>query len=231
MVRQGRLQLHSTNADEQAFFRRVGAAREFPDPKGDFLGVVTLNGSGNKIDVFQHRSVRYDALVDPSTGGLQATATITVRNDAPASGLPDYIIGSYPDNPLPRGTSRVLLWVYSPEALESATLDGQPVDLIAQQELGHNVYMAQFDVPPGGTRELKLDLRGGVDLRSTDGVYRLKVWRQATVNPDQTHVVVSSAPGWTVEARRGLQPTPEGAAAWEGDQSELLAVSAAIAKK
>jgi hypothetical protein len=227
MAREGRLQLHSAHPDEQAFFRRIGAARAFPDPAGDFLAVVTQNGTGNKIDVFQHRSVRYDARVDPSTGALEATATIAVRNDAPASGLPDYIIGSYPDNPLPRGTSRLLLWVYSPEALESATLDGAPVELIAQRELGHNVYMAQFDVPPGGTRTLTLELRGGVNLQRSDGEYRLKVWRQATVNPDRTRVAVSAAPGWTVEPRRGLRATPNGAARG-GAQSSLLAVSAAF---
>ena len=230
MVREGRLQLHSTQADEQAFFRRIGAARAFPDPAGDFLGIVTQNGTGNKIDVFQHRTVRYDARVDPSTGGLEATATIAVRNDAPASGLPDYIIGSYPNNPLPFGTSRVLLWVYSPEALESSTLDGAPVELITQQELGHNVYMAQFDVPPGGTRALTLHLRGGVDLQRFDGEYRLKVWRQATVNPDRTRVVVSAASGWTVEPRRGLRATPIGAVRG-GAQTALLAVSAAFAEK
>ena len=230
MVREGRLQLHSSQPDEQAFFHRIGAAREFPDPKGDFLGVVTQNGTGNKIDVFQHRTVRYDAHVDPSTGGLEATATIAVRNDAPASGLPDYIIGSYPNNPLPRGTSRVLLWVYSPQALDSATLDGQPVDLIQQQELGHNVFMAQFDVPPGGTRSLVLHLRGGVDLRRYDGEYRLKVWRQATVNPDRTRVVVTAPEDWTVEPVQGLRATPAGAVRG-GDQSSLLAVSAAFAKK
>jgi hypothetical protein len=227
MVREGRLQLHSAQPDEQAFFRRIGAAREFPDPAGDFLGVVTQNATGNKIDTFQHRTVHYDAHVDPSTGGLDATATIAVRNDAPSSGLPDYIIGSFPDNPLPRGTSRVLLWVYSPQALQSATLDGQPVDLITQQELGHNVYMARFDVPPGGTRTLALQLRGGVDLRRYDGDYRLKIWRQATVNPDRTRVAVTAPDGWTVEPVKGLHKTPGGAVRG-GEQSSLLAVSAAF---
>ena len=80
-------------------------------------------------------------------------------------------------------------------------------------------------MPSGGTRELTLHLRGGVDLERTDGVYRLKVWRQATVNPDRTQVVVSATPGWTVEPRRGLEATPDGAAR-DADQSELLAVSA-----
>jgi hypothetical protein len=50
------------------------------------------------------------------------------------------------------------------------------------------------------------------------------------VNPDQTRVIVSAPPDWTVEPRRGLESTPEGTAAWAGDQSELLAVSAAFTK-
>jgi len=229
MVREGRLQLHSTKPDEQAFFRRIGAARELPNPRGDFLGVVTQNGAGNKIDVFQHRAVQYDARVDPSTGALEATATISVRNDAPASGLPDYIIGSYPGNPLPFGTSRVVLSVYSPHLLASATVNGQPTKILEGRERGRNVYTTVFDIPAGGTGQAAFVLRGGVDLQSTHGKYRLAVWRQATVHPDRTGVVVSAVPGWTVEPRRGLEATPDGAAR-AGDQSELLAVSAAFAK-
>jgi len=167
--------------------------------------------------------------VNPTTGEMDATATIAVRNDAPSSGLPDYIIGSFPNNPLPLGTSRVLLWVYSPHALQSATLDGQPVEVISQHELGNNVYEAQFDVPPGGTRTLALQLHGGVDLRRNDGEYRLKVWRQATVNPDRTRVAVSAPEGWTVDPVKGLRKTPGGAARG-GEQSSLLAVSAAFAR-
>jgi hypothetical protein len=117
--------------------------------------------------------------------------------------------------------------VYSPHVLQSATLDGQPVDLVTEHELGHNVYMARFDVPPGGTRTLALQLHGGVDLRRYDGDYRLKIWRQATVNPDRTRVAVSAPDGWTVEPGKGLHATPSGAARG-GEQSSLLAVSAAF---
>ena len=97
------------------------------------------------------------------------------------------------------------------------------------QELGHNVYMVRFDVPPGGTRTLALQLHGGVDLRRYDGDYHLKVWRQATVNPDRTRVAVTAPDGWTVEPVKGLHQTPGGAARG-GEQSSLLAVSAAFAR-
>lgn len=225
MVRQGRLQLHSINPDEQAFFRRIGADRAFPTPTGDVLGVVTQNTGGNKIDVFQHRTVQYDAEVDPATAEVNATATITIRNDAPATGLPDYIIGSYPGNPLPFGTSRVLLSVYSPHALVSATLNGTESTIIQQEEFGINVFTAQFNVAPGSEYVVVLKLRGGVDLRSTDGEYRLHVWRQATITSDLTSLKVRAAPGWTVEPVHGLRATDDGAAR-RLTQTESISVAA-----
>ena len=173
---------------------------------------MTQNAGGNKIDVFQKRTVRYDAQVDPATGAVDATATVTVRNEAPASGLPDYVIGSFPDNPLPLGTSRVLLSVYSPHTLRSASVDGQPVELLRDEELGHNVFTAQLDIPPGADRELVLRLQGGVDLPANGGRYRLRMWHQATVHPDRTVIGVEAAPGWRVEPVKGLRSTPGGAA-------------------
>ena len=156
---------------------------------------------------------------------MNATATITIRNDAPASGLPDYIIGSYPNNYLPRGTSRVLLSVYSPHALVGATLDGTESTIVQQEEFGINVFTAQFNVAPGTEFVVVLSLRGGVDLRSTDGEYRLHVWRQATIAPDLTSLKVRATPGWTVEPVHGLQPTEDGAAR-RLTQTEAVSVAA-----
>ena len=70
-----------------------------------------------------------------------------------------------------------------------------------------------------------LHLRGGVDLRSTDGEYRLKVWRQATISPDLTSINVRGAPGWTVEPVHGLRATDDGAAR-RLTQTEAVSVAA-----
>lgn len=211
MLREGRLQIHATREDEQAFLRRIGADGALPEVRGDFLGVVTQNAGGSKIDVFQHRRVRYAARVDPASGAIDATATVTVRNDAPAGGLPDSVIGSFPDNPLPLGTSRVMLSVYSPHTLVSASIDGTEAAAVSDRELGRNVYTVQIDVPPGAERVLEVALRGRVGLGAQGDRYRLGLWHQATVNPDRVRIEVRATPGWSVEPGRGLRPAPFGA--------------------
>jgi hypothetical protein len=128
-----------------------------------------------------------------------------LRNDAPAAGLPDYVIGSVPPGRLPRGTSRVVLSVYSPLALRSSTIDGREVPLLADRELDRNVYSAQIDIPPGGQVEVVLRLGGEVALRGPGHRYRLDLWHQATVSPDRARVEVTSTPGWTVRPVAGLE--------------------------
>ena len=230
MVRQGRLQLHSTRTDEEAFFRRVGAARAFPRPRGDVLGVVTQNGAGNKIDVFQHRTVRYDARVDPGTGVVHSEATVRIRNDAPPSGLSDDVIGSFPDNPLPRGTSRVLLSVYSPLQLDSATVDAATVEMLRDTEFAGNVYSTRVDIGPGEERVVRLRLTGPVALGRVDRRYRLVLWRQATVDPDSVGVAVRAAPGWETTAVQELGAGGSGAAQ-DGATLERDVVSARFRAK
>lgn len=211
MVRQGRLQLHSRDPEEQRFFRRIGADGAVPAiGRGDAFGLVTQNSAGNKIDGFQRRVVRYSAQVDPATGDVDAMASITVRNRAPASGLPDIVIGSFPDSPLPRGTSRVVLSVYSPLALQSATIDGQSAAFLEDTELGRNVYTVQLEIPPGGRRDLELALEGRVTLGSGRR-YRLRMWHQATVVPDRARIAVRPVAGWAVVGPRGLRVTDRGA--------------------
>ena len=226
MVDQGRLLVHSFHPDEQAFFERIGLDGAFPTAEGgDLLAVTTQNSSHNKGDSFLRRSVTYEAEVDPDSGVVQATATVTLVNEAPPAGLPDVFIGNnpsvgtpqYPD--LPPGTNRMYLSLYSPLALAEATLDGQALPVESQVELGVNVYSQFVAVPPGGTVSLTFRLAGGIDL--TDG-YRLAVAGQATINPDRVEVTVRTADG-TISSRRGLDDTGDGATAtWDDSEDHVL---------
>ena len=55
------------------------------------------------------------------------------------------------------------------------------------------------------------DLPAGWTDEQDGGRYRLRMWHQATVHPDRTVIGVQAAPGWRVEAVRGLRSTPGGA--------------------
>ena len=204
MVDQGRLLVHSFHPDEQAFFDLLGLDGRFPhDDGGDVLAITTQNSVHNKGDSFLTRQVGYEATVDPDTGTVEATATVTLVNEAPAGGLPDVFIGVHdavgPEPDLPPGTNVMYLSLYTPHRLSGASVDGAPLDVQAEQEFGLNVYAQFVTVPPGATVTLTFELEGGIDL--TDG-YRLAVAGQATINPDEVTVDVGLEDGWTVRRRR-----------------------------
>ena len=227
MVDQGRLLLHSFDAEEQAFFEQIGIDGGFPDAQGgDLVAVTTQNSAHNKGDSFLTRAVDYRADVDPDTGVVEATATVTLVNTAPAGGLPDVLIGVNPSvgtpnlPDLPPGTNRMYLSLYTPHALASADVDGVALPMESQPELGVNVYSQYVDVPPGATVTLTFHLAGGVDLR--DG-YRLTVAGQATINPDEVSVSVGATEPWSLVPERGFETDGDRVtAAWTDSEDHVL---------
>ena len=189
--------------DEQALFDRLGATGAFPAaaPDRDFFAVTSQNAGNNKIDVFLRREIAYDVGYDPATGREQATATITLHNDAPTSGLPDYVIADNKQPATPKGTNQLYLSFYSPFALNGSQIDGTATPFTSQRELGYHVYSRYLSVPAGGTVTVVLDLAGSLLSRAD---YRLGVATQPMVNPDSVHVVVTPAAGWLVRTADGL---------------------------
>ena len=141
--------------------QRIGMAGALPDVTDrDGLAVVTNNASANKIDSFLQRSIAYDAEVRDGT--ITSTVTVTLRNSAPTSGYPTYVIGSEFLN-MPSGTNRTLLSVYTPLTWTNATLDGEPVGLSNGKQDGWNAYTLRMDLEPGSTHTLVISLVGYVD--------------------------------------------------------------------
>src|SRR5699024_6181911 len=134
----------------------------------------------NKIDTFLHRDIDVETRVDPSSGRVHTTVTATLRNEAPASGLPLYVIGNW--SGLPTGTNLHLLTLYTPHGLSRATLDGAPVGARTQDEFGVHTYGVPGELAPMSTRTLVLELEG---FTQPGQPYRLDVIPQPTANPDQ----------------------------------------------
>jgi hypothetical protein len=210
VVQEGRLAFHPFDADERALFERVGADGSFADPEGaDFFQLVTQNKGNNKIDVFLHRSVTYETTYNPSTGGVEATATIILRNDAPSEGLPDVVIGNN-DQGLPFGTNVAYVSFYTPFGLRGAQLGDEQVPLEYQRELGQAVYSTYVEIPPGQERTLRLDLFGQIETGSS---YRLDIGAQPLVNADEVRVRLKVEGGWEIARSRTLRPDDTGVAA------------------
>lgn len=196
--------LSSTRPDEQRLFEDMGAAGRMAPVDGDFVGLVTQNAGGNKIDYFLRRSLDYRVELDPGTDQLRAAATITLRNDAPATGLSLGLIGNELIPPLPAGHNKLYLSFYTPWDLVDARLDGKDLGIERATELGRQVYSTAIVIPPRSTVTLELELAGRL---AGDDPYRLDIHRQPMVAPDEVTTTLSLSPGWRTAEGSGEATT------------------------
>lgn len=200
VARRGRLLFQVTDPSANRFLDRIGLGGEFPAPDGgDFLSVRTANAGANKLDAYLSRDITYRAEFDPGTGGVHATATITLTNEAP-DGLPDYVAGNADaraGRPGPAaGTNLTMLSVYSALGLSGATMDGQTLPVEVQDELGHHVYSAPVTVPRGSSVQIEVLLEGTIDA----GRYDLTFSQQPLAIPDEVDLEVTDRRGGGTEA-------------------------------
>jgi len=192
---------------------------EPPAEGTDAVLVTTTNAAANKLDLFLRRSESYDVRWDPSTGEVSGTLRVTLDNQAPTEGYPDYVLGNAVD--LPRGTNRSYVSIYSPFALEEARIGGQPVALQSEVELGRNVYSTFVDIPPGTSIDIEVDLSGSIEGRR----YQLALPVQPWATPDQASVRVEVV---GAEAASREADVDGSVATWNGtlDEDREVSVSA-----
>jgi hypothetical protein len=186
LVEQRRLLATSAHEDERGTFRDLGLDGAFPAvDHGDFFALTTTNFGNNKIDTFLHRSVSYQADWDPGSGLIKAKATVTLRNDAPSSGLPAYMIRNRPSAAQPDGTNWLAMDFYSPHQLKSAAVTGaggqRPLPMAREREFHRNVYRGYVAIPSRESVTIEFELVGTLapSLR-----YAIRWYQQPTVNPD-----------------------------------------------
>ena len=110
LAAQRRLLMWTTEPAEQDLLRRVGCSASIPALDGrDGWSFTVDNAGANKIDAYLQRKASYSSSTDQATGETTGKLRVELTNTAPASGLPDYVIGNVKN--LPTGTS--LLYVRS----------------------------------------------------------------------------------------------------------------------
>lgn len=205
-VRQGRFLFWSNHTSEQPLLRRLSLDGSFPQIKGgDVLGVTTQNAAANKIDPYLSRTLDDRVTFDPGTGQVHSVLTVSLHNEAPASGLPRDVLGSYSGSGLASGTNRTWISIYTPFGLVGATQDGAPLSMGSAPELGVNAYSAYINVPAGGTVTLSLNLVGHV---RAGGNYTIALRQQPMSIPDRDSITLKATEGGTVTESKEWAPGP-----------------------
>ncbi len=199
-VEERHLMAYGFRPEDEDFFSALGASGRL-EPPGDHdaFMLITQNKGNNKIDSYLNRTIDYTATLDPSTGELDATAVITLRNDAPASGLPLAIIGNN-DQGLPLGTNAMFFEFYTPHLLREATVDGDRVPMEVHKEGGYRVYAKFLQLAPGQEMTVQLDLMGDLPPGAQ---YILDIGHQPVVNPDGLSARVEFQRGWYIMSASG----------------------------
>ena len=153
-----------------------------PSPGRTYSQFVINNAAGSKLDYYLSRSMTYHRS-DCAAAGV-ATATFTLTNAAPRSGLPEYVTirADQPHAKVRPGDNRLLVTYYaaSAAAIKSVTLDGKAVPLVILPEGNTVSTTVDVELPAGKTRKLVVTVREPatdrpVQIREQPGVYPLTV--------------------------------------------------------
>jgi UDP-GlcNAc:undecaprenyl-phosphate GlcNAc-1-phosphate transferase len=201
-ISQHHLQLYLTHPAEEAFVTRLGASGAFTPATGDQFLVTTQNASGNKVDYYLQRTVRYQITLDPgrdmTTAGVRGNLTIGLANGAPDHGHSPDALGPY-DPRFQAGENRTFLSIYTPLAVSTSSLDGAPVALESGIELSQHVYSTFVNIPAGSTRTISVAVAGSVQIER-GGWYTLRLPRQAAMGTDRVTVAVNVPSGWQIQS-------------------------------
>jgi hypothetical protein len=188
-VKGGHFMIYSALPADEELFKKMHVAGAMPRVVGDFVGVVTQNAAGNKMDWYIRRKIAYDATLNLTTRTITSTLTVTLHNSAPSSGLPPVIIDGLKQTNTKPGEDLLWVSIYSPWLLESATVNGNPVTMTSQYELGRPVYGRVVQIPSNGTAVLQLHLLG--TWPSSLSHYVLGWYHQPVLFPDEVSAKVT----------------------------------------
>jgi Protein of unknown function (DUF4012) len=155
-----RLLVWSADPAVQAALAQTFVAGIIPTTPAPYVGLSIVNDGGNKLDYYLDRSLTWQRTGCGST--RQATVTITLTNNAPASGLSPYVTGrsdrrSYPVKP---GDNRLEVGYFATDGalMNSVTVSGRPATAAIGAERGHPVYTVDLELPRGTSRTIVLHL-------------------------------------------------------------------------
>ena len=190
--------------EQQIRIKALGLAGDLERSEdSDYLMVVGQNAAGNKVDYYARRQLSYQVDIS-NPADVRARLQVQIRNGAPASGLPEYIIGPYlPSDPPGLNRTYTSIFLGPSTGVLDARVDGKSVPFESHAEKGLGVVSRYVEVMPGKSSVLALSLKGRL---SRPGIYTLKVQRQPNLHPDDLEIDIALPTGASVhDATEGMQ--------------------------
>jgi hypothetical protein len=222
-ITEGHLKVYSSDPVVQKGLRLARLDGALAAPAGsDLLAVHVNSRSASKVDYYATRSIGYEVELG-GDGEAFATTEIEIRNDAPATGVPRYVIGPGKgihghvpgDN-----VSIITASCPGPCELIDAQRNGRDQALRVGEELGRPRYQ-DFITTPGGERSTLRIVTRRRDVwtgNSSGGTYRLTMLPQTTIQPTEIEVIVRPPAGTEVVWTSEPVDMRDGAAVWQGTQ-------------
>jgi len=221
----GHLLVYSIDPTFQDGLEGAGAAGRFAAvPESDVASVTVNNASASKVDFYAVRHVSYDVRLGADHDAV-AELTARIRNEAPTSGQPPYVIGPFvPDAQAGDQLPLITEWCHDPCELLGARRDGHDVAVAPGTENGVAWYRDYRTIPSGRTGSFTISTHttGVWSGNSSGGTYRLSFHGQPTVRPTVVDISIT-APDGTRIAWTSTPMTVNGATAtWSGDPGAEL---------
>ncbi|MEM8619419.1 MAG: DUF4012 domain-containing protein [Actinomycetota bacterium] len=191
LVAEGRLLGWARAEAEQELFAATRLAGGLPSlDGGDGVAISVANSGANKIDVYLERTLEYDAVVDTETNEVSGTITVTLTNTAPATGLPNSVIGNRARQP--DGTNTLRLATFAALPIVGATSNGEEFRYTPAVEQGWTVASSFVSIPAGESLTVEYAVAGVLEM--PDG-YTLATNPQPLVIPELQQILVVDQDG------------------------------------
>jgi hypothetical protein len=161
---EGHLELWSRRTAEQKQITGTPLAGELSPTAAPYASVSVNNAYASKLDYYLDRKLVYEA-GGCSSSRRSSTISVTLTNNAPRHGLPDYVrikelplVGATTVERVPNNKMYVFIHGTRGASLLRATLDGRVIAVGSNPERGHPVFMVPVLLRPGTPRTIVLNL-------------------------------------------------------------------------
>jgi len=232
------IQVFSEDPGMQEGLRRTpaGGALRPLGADDDLVSVVVNSGAGSKVDFYQERNVGYRVELDDD-GSASAEFELTLRNHAPTSGQPPYVIGPFrPEGAdvepilrsLEAGESVALVNVYcgSDCIPGDARMHGAPVEVATDVDLGVRYVQHYYSIRSGEQETLRVswDDPSAWEGNSSGGTYRMTFTNQVTIRPATLNLLIEPPDGMRIVSVDPPLRIVGGAAVYQGEPGPRLDV-------